>query len=31
MRKAIEGDTPEQRREQAVLEALGLLILLLEQ
>jgi nicotinamide mononucleotide (NMN) deamidase PncC len=31
MRKVIEGDTPEQRREQAVLEALGLLILLLEQ
>jgi len=31
MRKAIDSDTPEQRREQAVLEALGLLILLLEQ
>jgi nicotinamide-nucleotide amidase len=31
MRKAIDGDTPEQRREQAVLEALDLLIVLLEQ
>jgi nicotinamide-nucleotide amidase len=31
MRKAIAGDTPTERREQAVLEALGLLIMLLEQ